>query len=123
MPVMKFNFESVLTSHSNVYFGQITIPANTTDTVTLNFKTPCNRFIAIHLAKSGSTRYVQTGQIVEPKDAYAWGLDFPFNCNWYASGAADDGGITWSEDHKSISLKQPRNYYYGEWLYFAFWAD
>lgn len=104
---------------SNVCTGTFTIPSNTTTTVTVNFTTPCNRFMAITgNVASGSYRQ-PTKRITVPATQWT-NYDYPFMM-WAASGAVDTSGAVFASDNMSISLTQPRNYYAGDYIYIAFW--
>lgn len=100
--------------------GNVTIPDNTTDTVTLQFDEAITQFVAIKYAFSSNRYSNPTTCIVLNKTVSTYNRDFAYN--WRATSAADDGGITLSADGKTLQLKQPRNYYSGEYIYFA-WAD
>lgn len=101
--------------------GNVTIPNNTTDTVTLQFDEAITQFLAFKCAVSSNVYANPNGFITLNRTISA--LSHSFSSNWRATSAADsDSGLTLSADGKTLQLKQPRNYYSGEYIYFA-WAD
>lgn len=101
--------------------GTVTIPNNTTDTVTLTFDEPITQFVAFCPNRNSTkyvvniTKYITMNRVIDGMG------EFFYNWNSSTPAGDSDSGITLSADGKTLTLKQPRNYYSGNYIYFA-WA-